>query len=80
MNTENIKSVSVLGAGVMGQGIAQSFAMGGYPVNLYDIADDILEIAHAHIEDSLRLFSEAGVIQSDKVKESLYRIKKSSLY
>jgi 3-hydroxybutyryl-CoA dehydrogenase len=78
VNTENVKSVSVLGAGVMGQGIAQSFAMGGYPVNLYDIADDILEVAHVHIEDSLRLFSEAQVIQSENIKESLDHIKLSS--
>ncbi len=75
MTIEPVKSVSVLGAGVMGQGIAQSFAMGGYPVYLYDIADDILEVAHAHIEDNLRLFFEAGIIQNEDIKESLENIK-----
>jgi len=75
MTIEPVKSVSVLGAGVMGQGIAQSFAMGGYPVYLYDIAEDILEVAHAHIEDNLRLFFEAGIIQSDDIKDCLGCIK-----
>ena len=47
MTIEPVKSVSVLGAGVMGQGIAQSFAMGGFPVYLYDIAQDILVVIMA---------------------------------
>jgi 3-hydroxybutyryl-CoA dehydrogenase len=78
MTIEPVKSVSVLGAGVMGQGIAQSFAMGGYPVFLYDIAQNILDAAHSHIESNLRLFFEADIIQSDDVKDCLGRIKVSN--
>ncbi|MHB8764850.1 MAG: 3-hydroxyacyl-CoA dehydrogenase NAD-binding domain-containing protein, partial [Deferrisomatales bacterium] len=33
-----IKKVGVLGAGTMGHGIAQVFAVGGYPVVLRDIS------------------------------------------
>ena len=53
MNLENINQISVLGAGIMGHGIAQSFLMGEYPVKLYDISDAILETARAHIKKNL---------------------------
>ncbi len=32
-----IQSVAVIGSGVMGSGIVQSFIMGGYPVYMNDI-------------------------------------------
>ncbi|MCD6445656.1 hypothetical protein J7L49_02585 [Candidatus Bathyarchaeota archaeon] len=36
-----IKRVAVIGAGMMGHGIAQVFAMKGYEVNLLDISNEI---------------------------------------
>ena len=50
MKLDEIKAISVLGAGIMGHGIAQSFLMGGYPVTLYDIQESILGTAKVHIE------------------------------
>ena len=37
-----IKKIAVLGAGTMGHGIAEAFAIGGYPVNLYETSESIL--------------------------------------
>jgi 3-hydroxyacyl-CoA dehydrogenase len=31
-----LKNITILGAGTMGKGIALSFALAGYPVNLFD--------------------------------------------
>jgi len=59
MKLAEIKSVAVMGAGIMGHGIAQSFLMGGYPVFLYDVQDSILETAKAHIVKNLELFRKA---------------------
>ena len=56
MKLQEISDITVLGAGIMGHGIAQSFLMGGYPVRLYDIKESILDTAKAHIEESLGLF------------------------
>ena len=39
-----IKRVAVIGAGMMGHGIAQVFAMKGYEVNLLDISNEIFPI------------------------------------
>ena len=62
MKLEEIHNISVLGAGIMGHGIAQSFLMGGYPVMLYDIQESILETAKSHIEKNLELFYRSGLI------------------
>lgn len=62
MGVEDIRTISVLGAGIMGHGIAQAFLMGGYPVRLYDIKDSILETSRAHIEENLGLFQEVGLL------------------
>jgi 3-hydroxyacyl-CoA dehydrogenase len=42
MQLEDIRTITVLGAGIMGHGIAQSFLMGGYTVQLYDVQEPML--------------------------------------
>jgi 3-hydroxybutyryl-CoA dehydrogenase len=74
MKLEEIKNISVLGAGIMGHGIAQSFLMGGYPVSLYDIQESILETAKSHIEKNLGLFYESGLIGKKDIDVSLQRL------
>lgn len=74
MKLEEIKTISVLGAGIMGHGIAQSFLMGGYPVTLYDIDESILETAKAHIEQNLQLFHQADLIKREDIKVVLRRL------
>jgi 3-hydroxyacyl-CoA dehydrogenase len=74
MKLDEIKTISVLGAGIMGHGIAQSFLMGGYPVTLYDIKESILQTAKAHIENNLDLFSQAGLIKKGETKKAFGRL------
>lgn len=49
-----MKIIGVVGAGVMGRGVAQSFAQGGYPVILVDLDESILEHAREEIFNSVR--------------------------
>ena len=74
MKLEEIKNISVLGAGIMGHGIAQSFLMGGYPVMLYDIQESILKTAVAHIEKNLGLFFQSDLIGKQDIELSLQRL------
>ena len=74
MKLEHINQISVLGAGIMGHGIAQSFLMGGYPVKLYDISDAILETARAHIKENLELFSKSDLISEANIEPALGRL------
>jgi 3-hydroxybutyryl-CoA dehydrogenase len=53
-----IKSVGVVGAGTMGNGIAQVFAQSGFSVILVDVAQPMLDRARATIEKSLGKFVE----------------------
>ena len=74
MKLEEIKNISVLGAGIMGHGIAQSFLMGGYSVMLYDIQESILKTAVAHIEKNLGLFFQSDLIGKQDIELSLQRL------
>ena len=74
MKLEEIRTISVLGAGIMGHGIAQSFLMAGYPVCLYDIQGSILEKARAHIKRNLELFLQADLVKREEIEPALKRL------
>ncbi|MCG2892061.1 MAG: 3-hydroxyacyl-CoA dehydrogenase/enoyl-CoA hydratase family protein [Vulcanisaeta sp.] len=63
MSTLGIKRVAVIGAGTMGHGIAEVFAMAGFEVNLMDISEDILRNAINRIRDSLERLSRRGELR-----------------
>ena len=55
-----IKTIGVIGAGTMGNGIAQVFAQSGFSVTLVDVAQPMLDRAKSTIEKSLGKFVEKG--------------------
>jgi len=50
----DIKNVLVLGAGLMGSGIAQVSLMAGYNVKLVDVKDEFVDNGYSKIEEGLR--------------------------
>lgn len=63
----SIKTVAVIGAGTMGNGIAQVFAASGFQVIMQDIAEASLERGVATISGSLdRLLKKEKITESDK--------------
>ncbi|HEY8789320.1 MAG TPA: 3-hydroxyacyl-CoA dehydrogenase family protein [Actinopolymorphaceae bacterium] len=64
----------VVGAGLMGSGIAQVAAVGGWDVALHDTSANALERARAGIEDSLRRFVGKDVLSADEAAAALDRI------
>ncbi|MBI5202589.1 MAG: 3-hydroxybutyryl-CoA dehydrogenase [Elusimicrobia bacterium] len=50
---EGIDSVGVVGAGTMGSGIAQSLAMAGFQVTLYDVSEEVLDAGEERIQKGL---------------------------
>jgi 3-hydroxybutyryl-CoA dehydrogenase len=75
MKPSRIKKVAVIGSGIMGHGIGQTFALGGYEVTLNDISDELLNKAFFQIRKNLDTFIEFGITTSDAAKEALSRIK-----
>jgi 3-hydroxyacyl-CoA dehydrogenase len=71
---KQVKNISVIGAGVMGHGIALAFALGGYRVFLNDINDALLTQAMNRIQAALDTFAEGGLIPRSSCQEALSRI------
>lgn len=69
-----INKVAVLGAGIMGSGIAQVFAQAGYEVVIRDIEEDILSNGVERIRDNLTGRVERGSISSEEKENILSRI------
>lgn len=70
-----IRQIAVVGAGLMGHGIAQTFAQKGYSVTLYDIQHSILERALSQIQSNLETFVEVGLETKERVEKVLSNIR-----
>ena len=70
-----IKKVAILGAGTMGHGVAESFAMYGYDVNLYDISWAVLDNAMVSIGQELAMLAEEDCLRKEEIPSILSRIK-----
>lgn len=69
-----IRKIAVLGAGTMGRGIAESFAMYGYQVNLFDIQARQLQAASKEIREDQELLAEEAFVTPQSIPETLARI------
>jgi 3-hydroxybutyryl-CoA dehydrogenase len=69
-----IKSVGVIGAGTMGNGIAQVFAQAGFDVVVQDVARAALDRGRASIDKSLARFVEKGTLDAAARDEALGRL------
>ena len=62
----DIKKIAVLGAGTMGPGIAQIYAMGGYTVTMWTRSESTREKAIASLKSQLETFEEEGLLNESK--------------
>lgn len=70
-----MKNIAVIGAGTMGNGIAQVFAQAGFAVNLVDVNPSQLEKAIAAITKNLDRQLAKGSITEEQKKAALKNIK-----
>jgi 3-hydroxybutyryl-CoA dehydrogenase len=73
-----VKKVAVIGAGTMGNGIAQVFAHHGYPVVMIDIKDEFVQRGLGAIEKSLARLVKKEAIDEKTKGEVLARVKGST--
>jgi 3-hydroxybutyryl-CoA dehydrogenase len=67
--------IAVIGAGTMGNGIAQVCAMAGHHVVMRDIDQKFIDHGLSNIQKSLSKFVEKGKIKEEEKKDILFRIK-----
>ncbi len=70
-----IMNVTVIGAGTMGNGIAQVFAMNNYNVTLCDISSDALNKALNNVRTNLERMAKKGLIADSEISKSINKIK-----
>jgi 3-hydroxybutyryl-CoA dehydrogenase len=75
MNLSDVRNISVMGSGIMGHGIGQIFALGGYEVTLNDLNDELLNRAVLQIKKNLETFVEFGITTSEAAQKALSRIR-----
>jgi 3-hydroxybutyryl-CoA dehydrogenase len=70
-----IKTIGVIGAGTMGNGIAQAFAAKGYDVIMQDIAEPALAKGLATVSGSMDRLIKKGALTEDAKKATLSHIR-----
>ena len=67
MKADDIKLIGVLGGGVMGGGIAQSCAVGGFNVRIRDLTDELLEKTRESMVEGR--FGLRGAVEREKLTQ-----------
>jgi 3-hydroxybutyryl-CoA dehydrogenase len=70
----NPENIAVIGAGLMGHGIAQVFASQGYRVSLFDVSEEVLSKAVENIRSNLTLLARNGIGSTDQIEPAIARI------
>ena len=71
---QDIRTVGVVGSGLMGSGIAQVAAVAGYAVRLHDIEESALHRALTTIDESLHRLARKGKLSTSDVEAAKARI------
>jgi len=74
MRANQIKKIAVVGAGLMGHGIAQAFAQEGFQVNVTDLSESVLAGVKNKIRSNLETFAEEGLLNQSELERTLNRI------
>ena len=78
MDHSPIERIAVVGAGLMGHGIAQEFALAGYQVRLHDLSDDRLEKALKSIRANLQKLVSLELLEHARIEPAIASISAST--
>lgn len=78
MKVDDIKQVTIVGGGTMGNGICHQFALSGYRVNLVDVDKIVLDRALETIRKNMERQVKKEVITADQMNAALELIKPST--
>ncbi|MBC7759211.1 MAG: 3-hydroxybutyryl-CoA dehydrogenase, partial [Phormidesmis sp. FL-bin-119] len=69
-----MKVISVIGSGTMGNGIAHTFALSGFKVNIIDLSNDKITEALSNINRNLDRQEQKGIITKIQQTNTLLNI------
>jgi len=78
MKVEDIRTVAIVGAGLMGHGIAQEFALAGYDVRMQDLTEQNIQQAMVSIRANLERLVGLGLISPQQAEVTPGRIRTST--
>ena len=70
----NVRTITVLGAGTMGHGIAHAAVSSGFETRLYDVSDTQLARARATIDGIFKAGVERGKVTADEAQAGMARL------
>jgi 3-hydroxybutyryl-CoA dehydrogenase len=73
-SVEEINRMAVIGSGVMGHGIAEVYALNGYPTTMMDVNNELLERGMRQIRAELRTLVNNEFVTENESEEALNRI------
>ncbi len=74
----NVKTIAVIGAGIMGRGIAHVAALGGFDPILNDVSADLLESARSRIGRDMQKGVDRGKLTAEAMGAGLDRLRTST--
>ena len=74
MTSDEIKTIAVIGSGLMGHGIAMEFALAGLSVRIHDVSKEKLDAARSSIDRDLSTLTAAKLISAEQSEKALQNI------
>src|SRR5207249_5463071 len=71
---KDVSIVAVIGAGIMGRGIAHVAALGGFQTVLNDVSDELLQKAQSRIRQDLHKAVNIGKLSDSEMDAALGRL------
>ncbi len=78
MGQSRIERIAVIGAGLMGHGIAQEFALAGHELRLHDLSEERLQSALGGIRANLSRLAELGRCDAARINQAVAAIHTST--
>jgi len=71
---KDLKTIGIVGAGLMGHALAQMFSLKGYAVNMFDHDQEILAQVRERVASNLKVFIELGLVDEHEAETCIDNI------
>lgn len=75
MKVNEIKKIGIIGAGLMGHGIAQTFGIHGYEINIFDVDSDALNSVPERIRRNFDVFRQLNMVSESDVDQCIANVR-----